>query len=308
LAQAKRKKAKTVPLTQQVHRGVREGALILFSALAVYLLVSLLSFDAGDPGWSDSGAREAVHNAGGRVGAWFADVSLYLIGYMAYLFPVMVGYSGWLVFRGRTEAGDIDYRTLGIRWAGFFLTVGAGCGLASLHFAVPPLSLPLGAGGVLGKLIGDALVGAFSFVGATLFLLALFLTGVTLFTGLSWLALMDHTGRLTLQGLARLRAWLVELRERAEQRKARLAREETVQVEKKKAEKRKPPRIEPVVTKVERGERELKEKQVPLFDPPPDTELPPLMLLDEPPPGEGGFSEEALQAMSRLGEMTSTST
>ena len=303
MAQAKRKKAKTVPLTRQVHRGVREGALILLSALAIYLLVSLLSFDMGDPGWSDSGAREAVHNAGGRVGAWFADVSLYLIGYMAYLFPVMVGYSGWLVFRGRSEGGDIDYRTLGIRWAGFFLTVGAGCGLASLHFAVAPASLPLGAGGVLGKLVGDGLVGAFSFVGATLFLLALFLSGVTLFTGLSWLALMDQTGRLTLQGLAWLRSWLAELRERAEQRKARLAREETVQVEKKKAEKRKPPRIEPVVTRVEPSEREFKEKQVPLFDPPPDTELPPLMLLDEPRPGEGGYSEEALQAMSRLVEM-----
>ena len=72
-----------------------------------------------------------MQNIGGRVGAWFADVFLYLIGYLADLFPIMVGYSGWLMFRGRTQDGDIDYSTLALRWLGFLLTVGAGCGLAT---------------------------------------------------------------------------------------------------------------------------------------------------------------------------------
>ena len=36
----------------------------------------------------------------GVAGAWLADVLLYLFGFMAYLFPVMIGYSGWLVYRG----------------------------------------------------------------------------------------------------------------------------------------------------------------------------------------------------------------
>ncbi|WJW74381.1 DNA translocase FtsK 4TM domain-containing protein [Thiohalobacter sp. IOR34] len=304
MAQAKkRKNRKASPLTHHVGRGVREGALIVLLAVAAYLLVSLASYDAADPGWSQSGPVERIGNVGGRVGAWFADVSLYLIGYLAYLFPVMVGYSGWLVFRGRTEAGDIDYRTLGLRWFGFLLTVGAGCGLASLHFGMAPGSLPLSPGGILGDLIGEGLVSAFSFVGATLFLLALFLAGVTLFTGLSWLALMDHTGRLTLELVDWLGDRLDRLRDELASRRLRREREATVKVEKKKAEKRKPPRIEPVIKAVEPGEREAKERQVPLFDPPPDTELPPLMLLDPPRQAEGGYSEEALQAMSRLVEM-----
>jgi len=303
LAQARKKNPNAVPLTHHVSRGVREGALIVLSAIAVYLLVSLLSYSNGDPGWSHSGPRGAVQNVGGVAGAWFADVFLYLLGFLAYLFPVMVGYSGWLVFRGRTSDGDIDYRTLALRWLGFLLTVGAGCALASLHFDIRSGVLPLSAGGILGDLLGAALTEPFSFVGATLFLLALFLAGVTLFTGLSWLALMDRTGRWTLRFLAWARGRVAWLREYLATRRVRAAREVAVQEEKKKVEKRIPPRIEPVIKKVEPSERVEKERQVPLFDPPADSKLPPLALLDPARPSEGGYSESALEAMSRLVEM-----
>ena len=286
-----------------MQRGVREAALILLSALALYLLVALASYSPVDPGWSRTGSGE-IRNLGGPVGAWFADVALYLLGYMAYLFPVMVGFSGWLLYRGVTPQGTIDYRTLGLRWLGFLLTVVAGCGLATLHFQPEPGALPLSAGGVLGNLVGEGLADAFSFLGATLFLLALFLTGVTLFTGLSWLALMDRTGQITLLLIERARglieAWLAERRAR----EVRKARTEGVREEKKKAARRKkPPRIEPVVSKLEPGERVERERQVPLFDPPAESELPPLALLDDARHEEQGYSPEALEAMSRLVEM-----
>ena len=170
------------------------------SALAVYLLLSLMSYNAQDPGWSHRGTALSVHNYGGVVGAWFADVFLYLFGYLAYLFPLMVAFSGWLVYRGRTPTGGIDIHVLAVRWAGFLLTVASGCALATLHFHIEPGTLPLDAGGVFGNLVGHNLDALFSFMGATLFLLALFLSGVTLFTGLSWVSLMDWTGKVTLQG------------------------------------------------------------------------------------------------------------
>ena len=234
---------------------MREGALIVLSAIAVYLLVSLLTYHNSDPGWSHSGLRGPVSNVGGVAGAWFADVFLYLLGFLAYLFPIMVGYSGWLVFRGRGADGDIDYHTLALRWLGFLLTVGAGCGLASLHFDISAGVLPLSAGGILGDLIAAGLSEPFSFVGATLFLLALFLAGMTLFTGLSWLGLMDRTGRWTLCFVAWLRERGVALREYLASRKVRMARQEVVREEKKKVENRPPPRIEPVIRKVETSER-----------------------------------------------------
>jgi len=303
LAQARRKRAKSIPLSTHVSRGVREGALFLLSAIALYLFISLLSYHPADPGWSHSGLHDRVLNAGGVAGAWFADVFLYLFGYLAYLFPAMVGFSGWLVFRGRTDEGAIDYHTLLVRWLGFFITVATGCGLASLNFQIEPGILPHDAGGILGDTVGKGLMQPFSFIGATLLLFAAFLAGFTLFTGLSWLSLMDHIGRLTLQLVARVHYQYSELSERYAQIKARRQREAVVQVEKKKLEQRKAPRIEPVIRKVEPSERVEKERQVPLFEPPANSELPPLTLLDEAQVSEAGYSASALEAMSRLLEM-----
>ena len=99
-------------------------------AVGVYLFLALITYDRSDPGWSISGVDGAVQNLGGSAGAFFADLFLFLFGYLAYLAPLMVAYSGWLLYRGVNEKGQIDYHTLGIRWGGFLLTLCAGCGLA----------------------------------------------------------------------------------------------------------------------------------------------------------------------------------
>jgi len=305
LAQARRKKADTQKIHPNVSKGLREGTLFLLSALAAYLLLSLMSYHPEDPGWSHRGPVHHIHNYGGMVGAWFADVFLYLFGYFAYLFPLMVGFSGWLVFRGYTPSGGIDLHVLSLRWAGFLLTVASGCGLATLHFAIASGSLPLDAGGIFGNLVAQNLAALFSFMGATLFLLALFLTGVTLFTGLSWLNVMDWTGKLTLLALAWLAVRFASFRAWLETQRIRRQREEKVAAkkEKRKVFKRKPPRIEPVIKKVEPSERVERERQVQLFDAPADTELPPLSLLSGVHGHVDGYSESALEALSRLVEM-----
>jgi S-DNA-T family DNA segregation ATPase FtsK/SpoIIIE len=303
LAQARRKKNDPGKLTHQVTRGLREGALLILGALASYLLVSLASYHAADPGWSHSSTVTDIHNAGGVVGAWLADILLYLFGYLAYLLPVMVAYSGWLVFKGRTPTGGIDLHVLSIRWSGFLLTVGTGCGLAALELGAGHGALPAGAGGVLGNVIGIGLVNLFSQVGATLFLLALFLTGVTLFTGLSWFMAMDFTGKHSLALADYAYGRLQELPDYLASRRAQQQRKVAVRASQEKAIRRKPPRIEPVIKKVQQSERVERERQAPLFDPPPNTELPPLSLLDEPRPSEEGYSTSALEAMSRLVEM-----
>ena len=303
MAQARRKKGKTAKITHQVTRGLREGALLILGALAIFLLVSLVSYHPADPGWSNSGDVVRIHNAGGLIGAWLADVLLYLLGYLAYLFPIMVGYSGLLVYRGLAPSGEIDLHVLAVRWTGFLLTLGAGCGLASLESAGSTGQLPAGAGGVLGNIIGNGLVDVVSPVGATLFLLALFLTGITLFTGLSWLVVMDFIGKYTLVLADRVVAYAGQVPEQLAARRARTEREEVIRASQKKVAKRKPVRIEPVIRQPEPSERIERERQVPLFDPPPNSELPPLSLLDDPRPSEEGYSSSALEAMSRLVEM-----
>ncbi len=277
--------------------------MLILLAMAAYLLASLATYSPADPGWSHRGGPVEIANAGGIVGAWFADVFLYLFGYLAYLFAIMVGYSGWLVFQGRTQSGGIDLHVLAVRWGGFLLTVSGGCGLTSLHFKVAEGVLPLDAGGILGDVVGHGLVSLFSFMGATLFLLALFLVGTSLFTGISWLSVMDKTGHMTLELFEYLRDAMSRLRVYLEGRKAKREREEVAKVVKEKTEKRKPVKIEPVIRKVEESTRTERERQVTLFDPPENSELPPLSLLEPPRVSDKGYSESALEAMSRLVEM-----
>jgi len=175
VAQARQKTEERNPVTSQlVRRGLKEAALFIFGFGAIYFLLALISYQPADPGWSSSGLQSGrVANLGGPAGAWFADVLLTLFGYLAYLFPLMVAYVGWLLFQDRRNEGPFDLRAFSFRTAGFVLTLAAGCGLASLHDTSPVNLLPVNAGGILGDLVGSAMQQAFSFLGATLLLLAL---------------------------------------------------------------------------------------------------------------------------------------
>ena len=85
---------KTDRYTERLGHGAREAFLLMSAALTIYLLMALISYSAGDPGWSARGFLGSVENLGGRAGAWFADVLLSLYGYMAFVLPWLVLYSG----------------------------------------------------------------------------------------------------------------------------------------------------------------------------------------------------------------------
>jgi S-DNA-T family DNA segregation ATPase FtsK/SpoIIIE len=286
-----------------MHRGLREVALIACSAVALYLFLALLSYNSADPAWSHAGAGGKVTNLGGIVGAWFADIFYYLFGYFAFLFPAMVALSGVLVFRGRNASAPQkkDPALLAARIGGFVLTLIGGTSLAALHFHSG--ALPAHAGGVLGDVVGHALVGVFSFLGATLLLLAVFLTGVTLATHFSWLWAMDALGRATLGLFEWSRDKLIEWRDEWAGRRARVVREEAVRDDQQKIKKRKAPKIEPVAKRAEPSARVEREKQIPLFTPPVNAALPALALLDPAEPPKNVVSKSALEAVSRQVEL-----
>jgi len=315
LAQARRKKTTTgIELATHIQHGLREGAMLVLGAIALFLLTAFVTYNVDDPGWSHTGLRENTLNAAGVVGAWFADVLFSLFGYLSYLLPVIIGYSGYLVMRGaRNEnSGEIDYHVLGIRWAGFFVTLAAGCALTSMHFTVATTSLPLDGGGILGRWLGDGMAGSLGLLGSTLILLAVFLAGITLFSGISWFKVIDIIGNFALLAYLwcrnRVNTLLDSIQERKAGEVARQQRQEILQADKKKAAVReargsKKVRIEPVVKSVEISERMDREKQIALFEGPVDAELPGLRLLDPPKPHEKGYSKEALEALSRLVEI-----
>ena len=287
----------------QMGRRLREGALLLLLALAAYFMLSLGSYSPEDPGWSYTGSRDQVLNAGGPMGGWFADVFLNLFGLLAYLFPVMVGWSGWLIYMERNPDDSVNLHLVALRWIGFFVTLAAGSALAAMHISGGMVPLPGDSGGILGAFLQQHLVSAFSYAGSTLLLLALLLSGFTLFTGVSWLAVMDGVGGLTLRLFRFLPAAHGRLLEWSQARSVKKQRSEALRIEKKRTEKRKPPRIEPIIKAPKKSERVEKEKQVPLFESAPNSELPPLGLLDEAQPSGQGFSNESLEAMSRQVEL-----
>ena len=281
--------------------------MFIFGFLAVYFLLALVTYNSHDPGWSQSGS-DHVQNLAGPTGAWLSDVFFTLFGYLAYLFPLMVAYVGWLIYADRKSADPVDPRAVALRSVGFILTLGAGCGLASLHDTNMINVMPVNAGGILGELVGQNMKLAFSFLGATLLLLALFFSGVTLFVHLSWIKLMDITGGLTLNGIYWVQDLFIAMFERLQNYRAKKQHkatfEQKVQRQQEKQSKRVAPRIEPVVKKQPViSQREIKERQVPLFKTEGDSELPPLSILDEAEEPENQISKEALEAISRQVEL-----
>ncbi|HEY7841232.1 MAG TPA: DNA translocase FtsK 4TM domain-containing protein, partial [Gammaproteobacteria bacterium] len=219
--------------------------------------------------------------------------------------PVILAFDGWRIFESRRAEEPINHFQIGMRVLGFMLALAGGCGLAWMHISGGAW-LPHengGAGGIFGDGIGSLMVVTFGGLGGTLVMLCMFLVGITLYTGLSWLWVIDRTGYWTLELAGHGQELYGRLREEAEGRRARRERETVVQREKVRIEQRPPPRIEPIVSEPKLGIRVEKEKQEHLFAPPADSVLPPLNLLNNPTPPVGRYSNEALEAMSRQVEL-----
>ena len=165
-----------------LNKRVKEGVFLLSLALGAFFLLALISYSPEDPSWGYVGPRDGAINAGGPVGAWFSSVLFALVGVMAFLFPFMIAWAGYLFFRDRENNSNNPYLTL-IRWVGFFLILIGSTGLSALH-AKTGMYLPEGPGGILGHLGMDITVTIISAIGATIFMLSAFLIGFTLFTGL----------------------------------------------------------------------------------------------------------------------------
>ncbi len=188
--------------------GAREGGVILTVVLCVFLLMSLVSYDPGDPGWTTTGANAQPVNFGGRAGAWCADVLLYLFGYVAFLFPLATAYQAALIFKLRREQKLIHWPLFALRMFGCVLTMLSATALLALYSIA---GLDNASGGILGQSLSALLTRNFNLSGATLLLVATLLIGLTLYTGVSWLAMMDRTGAMTLRFFAWARQRLAEI-------------------------------------------------------------------------------------------------
>ncbi len=301
MAKARKSTQPASGLSAQVHRALREGALYVFGALAFILWFALFTYDPADPGFSQATAGTEIQNGVGRVGALVADLLFNFFGRPAYLFTVMVFYLGWMLYREQKTQQALTKMDFILRFGGFLATLVTSCALSTLHFS--PVGFNETAGGIVGQVVGHSLESVMKLLGASTLLFVLWVASVSLFLGISWFSVMDRIGHWCLIAFEKVQHRIGELRDRAEGRRQQAARQDIIEVEKKRTAGRPPPRIEPVMPSLEPSARAERERQVPLFEPPAAGELPPLSLLDDPPSQKQGYSEESLEAMSRLVEL-----
>ena len=288
-----------------------EGALIGSIALCLIMMVALLSYSPTDPGWSKTATNQQVLNAIGPAGALFADILFNLFGAMAYLFPLLLAARALLILRTclLKEALPFDSVTFSLRMIGFVLVMMSATSLANIQFSDSLTSYPSGFGGILGKTISESVLEVFSYTGASVILLSLFLFGLTVFAEISWILLIDSLGSAAIICAGWVSRTFSEFRrkqlEKSIAREARAERTIKVEAASKKIFKRSPVTISPPEVKAKISKRAEKEKQQPLFvDEKLVGVLPPLNLLDAQDKSKNtGFSNESLEHMSRLLEV-----
>ena len=311
------RQAAEVPLqdlsSSRPNRLILELRWIVFSLLATGLLLAFVSYHTGDPGWSTAGDGEATRNVMGRVGAYFADLLLYLAGVSAYLIPI--GLLFWVIAdlrRLRAERHFSDDR-FGTSTGSQKLKVWLqSLGIVAIFFACLLLEatrlrllpdLPLVPGGVLGLLLGPVLLDWMGPVGFTLFCWLLLGAGLSLLGNFSWLDLLESLGAWLEARFFEARQAIAARGDRKLGERALADREEQV-IEKRKILREDHPdpiHIEPALSQVAQSERAQAERQSVLFtDLPPDTELPPLALLDAATVHQESVSQETLEFTSRL--------
>ena len=188
-----------------------------------------------------------------------------------------------------------------MRVAGFILMLITSCALSTLHFSGE--GYRESAGGILGQVVGINLVLSMKILGATTLLFFTWLASISLFLNISWLKVIDEIGRYALFIWSIVQSKIDDIKDKIEVRRKKAERKVVFDAEKKRIADKAPPKIEPIVPQLEKSTRAEKERQVPMFEPPNEGDLPNLSLLDDPPIQEKGYSEESLEAMSRLVEL-----
>ena len=168
---------------------IKEGVLLILSALSMFFLVSFFSYHPFDPGWSRTAQHIKIANIAGNMGAWCADLFLYFFGIVAYLFPVVTLYACSIILINKKFTNNTILWT--VRIFGFIITVLSSAALISLfsnHNIIKiNFIMPVSSGGVLGDLLSNYLFTYANFWGANLILFPCILAGLTAMTGLSWL-------------------------------------------------------------------------------------------------------------------------
>ena len=288
------------PLPPKLASLLREAWWLLMAVAAVYLVLVLASYSPQDPSWSHSSSDPTVRNYGGAFGAWLSDMLLYIFGLSAWWLVVFCLVAiAWGYRRMETLGFRLNPMTLAAM-GGFFLLLLSSASVEGIVLAGKQLKLPLSPGGMLGHWLGKALAHGLGQSGAYLLLSVTAAIGFSLFTGLSWLDIMEKIGGTLEDGVLKVwHAWQAR-KDREIGRETAQQREVKVSSEKKKQEDKPPVRIEATTAEIPVSPKAQKPVQQSLFADPNSGELPGLSLLEAPKDQHEPVSAETVEYTSRL--------
>ncbi len=195
---------KKVPVTADIvvglDKGFRELLFLILVAISLFFLISLYTFNMEDNGFTQLASASKISNAAGSVGAWVADFSLNLVGVVAYAIPLVLAIYGYSIYKC-DRFWVFKPFTLLFRLVGFVLILASGSALADIQLSNLNLELPhytQSVGGIVGQVLSQHLLGAFGASGASVLLATILIFGISLCTGLSWLAIVDGMGKYSL--------------------------------------------------------------------------------------------------------------
>lgn len=181
-------------------RRLSEGRLIIFSTLALFIMLALASYQDVSP------LASTTSNKGGWLGHWLAGALFYLLGYAAYFLPIVLMSLAWLMHQDYRRFHGLNRQMWFFRGCGLALALMGSCALMSLLLVVPEGYATFLAGGRIGYILAHALSAILNPEGATLILMASVLVAMTWLTGLPWMAFIEALGRYTMRCTRQLMA------------------------------------------------------------------------------------------------------
>jgi S-DNA-T family DNA segregation ATPase FtsK/SpoIIIE len=296
-------------------RGIRsfEIAGIFLIFLAVFIFISLISYDSRDPSWTNTGwanasvASQKIHNYTGRVGAFLSDAILQVLGLASFLLPLALFYLGLQTFSPERE------KRFFLKTAGaLFLVI-----IVSSLFFMMFRSFSLGGtefsgGGLSGKLVSSFLIRYFDHIGTYLVLFVLLILFFIFSTKISFgtiFRIFQRFFRFAFKEV-RIRITRYQKLKRREKMRKKVAEKysllkekkiEKAELKKRKKEIKKEPAPEPAITKP--APPTMPEKYLfPEMEGKGDYNFPPLTLLDPGKSYEKIDKDELLEKKQRIEE------
>ena len=266
-----------------------EVLFIALITLGVVYLSALITYSPSENPWSgDVALSEPVVNLAGVFGAYLGDISLSILGYSAYLIPISLIWLGYKIHKN-TGQKSTHLSILIIRFVAFVTLIAFSAALFAQNIADP-------AGGWIGDMMHGyfgVLFGSASFI----IYLSIIMISFSITSTASWANIFTSTGGV----LGTLLAKFKEVRTQANAKKVA-----KVVITPKKVSTSKPSVMAKVKLAKIKPNKKIK-KVVPassnLFNTKALSGLPDLSLLDEISINTAGYSEQALEDMSRQVEL-----